>query len=118
VAVSEDEIREARRMVEELEGLSPCFSASTAMAGLIKQVRSKSFPVKDTVMVNLTGGERTGETAPKKITWMQRGPNGWVEDTGACRTDFTEAIPPHKVHPIRDTDSRVRKMVLNRNMVE
>jgi threonine synthase len=81
VAVSEDEIREARRMVEELEGLSPCFSASTAMAGLIKQVCSKSFPVKDTVMVNLTGGERTGEPAPKKITWMQRGPNGWVEES-------------------------------------
>jgi hypothetical protein len=32
-------------------------------------------------MVNLTGGERTGEPAPKKITWMQRGPNGWVEES-------------------------------------
>jgi threonine synthase len=78
VAVSEDDIREARRMVEELEGLSPCFSASTAMAGLIKQVRNKSFPVKETVFVNLTGGERHGEPAPKKITWMQRGQNGWT----------------------------------------
>ena len=37
VSVSEEEIREARRMVEELEGVSPCFSASTAVAGLIKQ---------------------------------------------------------------------------------
>ena len=80
VAVSEDDIREARRMIEELEGLSPCFSASTAMAGLIKQVRNKSFPVKETVFVNLTGGERTGEPAPKKITWMQRGQNGWTEE--------------------------------------
>lgn len=94
VAVSEDDIREARCMVEELEGLSPCFSASTAMAGLIKQVRKKSFPVKETVFVNLTGGERTGEPAPKKITWMQRGQNGWTEEklprpgpTSANRTD-------------------------------
>jgi hypothetical protein len=63
-----------------LEGLSPCFSASTAMAGLIKQVRNKSFPVKETVLVNLTGGERTGEPAPKKIIWMQRGQNGWTEE--------------------------------------
>jgi len=38
--------------------------------------------------------------------------------TGACRTDFSEAILPHKVYPLRDTDSRLRKMVLNRNMLE
>jgi hypothetical protein len=38
--------------------------------------------------------------------------------TGACRTDFTEAILPNKVYPIRDTDSRLRKMVLNKNMLE
>jgi hypothetical protein len=38
--------------------------------------------------------------------------------TGACRTDFTEAILPHKVYPIRDTDSRLRKKVLNRDMLE
>lgn len=37
--------------------------------------------------------------------------------TGACRTDFSEAILPHKVYPIRDTDSRLRKMVLNRSML-
>jgi hypothetical protein len=37
--------------------------------------------------------------------------------TGACRTDFSEAIMPHQVYPVRDTDSRLRKMVLNRNML-
>jgi hypothetical protein len=37
--------------------------------------------------------------------------------TGACRTDFNEAIMPHKVYPVRDTDSRLRKMVLNKNML-
>jgi hypothetical protein len=36
--------------------------------------------------------------------------------TGACRTDFSEAIMPHQVYPVRDTDSRLRKMVLNKNM--
>jgi hypothetical protein len=25
---------------------------------------------------------------------------------------------PHKVYPIRDTDSRLRKIVLNKNMLE
>jgi len=38
--------------------------------------------------------------------------------TGACRTDFTEAILPHKVYPVRAADSRLRKMVLNKNMLE
>jgi hypothetical protein len=37
--------------------------------------------------------------------------------TGACRTDFSEAILPHKVYPVRDTDSRLRKMVLDRDML-
>jgi hypothetical protein len=38
--------------------------------------------------------------------------------TGACRTDFMEVITPHKVYPVRNTDSRLRKMVLNKNMLE
>src|SRR6266446_6863312 len=37
--------------------------------------------------------------------------------TGACRTGFSEAILPHKVYPLRDTDSRLRKMVLNKNIL-
>ncbi len=35
--------------------------------------------------------------------------------TGACRTDFSEAIMPHQVYPLRDSDSRLRKIVLNKN---
>ncbi len=37
--------------------------------------------------------------------------------TGACRTDFGEVIRPQNVYPVRDTDSRLRKMVLNKNML-
>ena len=39
-AAGEPQIREARQMVEQLEDISPCFSASTALAGLIRQVRT------------------------------------------------------------------------------
>jgi hypothetical protein len=38
-----------------------------------------------------------------------------VAYNGAWRTDFSESIIPHKVYPIRDGDSRLRKMVLDRN---
>jgi hypothetical protein len=34
--------------------------------------------------------------------------------SGACRTDFSEVIMPWKVYPIRASDSRLRKMVLNK----
>jgi hypothetical protein len=36
--------------------------------------------------------------------------------SGVCRTDFSEAILPAKVYPIRPTDSRLRRMVLDKNM--
>jgi hypothetical protein len=37
--------------------------------------------------------------------------------TGVRRTDFSELIMPPNVYPIRDNDSRLRKMVLNKNML-
>jgi hypothetical protein len=37
--------------------------------------------------------------------------------TGACRTDFSEVIMKSKVYPVRDRDSRLRQMVLNKNML-
>jgi len=78
VAVSEGEIREARRMLEEVEGLRPCFSASAAFAGLVRLVRKEAFPVKDTVMVNLTGSDRPPLEKPLRVHWLvQEGENAW-----------------------------------------
>lgn len=77
VAVGESDIREARRMVEELEGLSPCFSASAALAGVIRLVRSGDFPRKDTVLVNLTGSDRQPAPAPTRIHWLRAAGDGW-----------------------------------------
>jgi hypothetical protein len=37
--------------------------------------------------------------------------------TGACRTDFSEAIMPWKSYPVRASDSRLRKMVLTKTMM-
>jgi hypothetical protein len=38
--------------------------------------------------------------------------------TGACRTDLSEAIMEPKVYPIRHSDSRLRKLVLDKNILE
>ena len=35
--------------------------------------------------------------------------------SGVCRTDFSEALLPPKIYPTRPKDSRLRKMVLNKN---
>ena len=36
---------------------------------------------------------------------------------GVCRTDFSEAILPSKAYPTRPTDSRLRRMTLNKNIL-
>ncbi len=78
-AVSEAQIREARRMVEECEGISPCFSAATALAALIKLVRTGNFPTKETVMVNLTGSDRPPAPLSARIRWYNRIGNEFVQ---------------------------------------
>jgi len=77
VAVSESEIREARRMVEELEGVRPCFSASTAVAGLVRLTRKGAVPADHTVLVNLTGGDRPPSPPVRNVHWLERTPCGW-----------------------------------------
>jgi threonine synthase len=80
VAVSELEIREARRAVEEYEGISPCFSASAAIAGIIKLARNDSFPKNDVVMINVTGGDRATAEYPLNIQWVNNTNNGWMPE--------------------------------------
>ena len=68
-AVSETEIRAARRSVEDLEGLSPCFSASTAVAGLAKLAREGRVARDALVVVNLTGSDRPPTRSPN-VEWI------------------------------------------------
>lgn len=77
-AVSEEEIREARRMLEELEGVRCCFSAAAALAGLIKKTRQRDFPTRESVLVNLTGGERERDVHPGGVSWMKRDGQEWT----------------------------------------
>jgi len=90
VAVSEQEIREARKMVEELEGISPCFSASAALAGVVQLVRKGTFPRDDTVLVNLTGREREPSTEPRQVHWLRRSIQGWEPEDP--QDDFAQSL--------------------------
>jgi threonine synthase len=83
VAVSETEIREARCMVEDLEGISPCFSASAALAGVIRLLRQGEFPRKQTVLINLTGSDRQAPSEPTRTHWLKAAESGWEPEDPA-----------------------------------
>lgn len=76
-AVSESEIRETRSMVEELEGISPCFTSSAAIAGMIRTLRKGDLPPTDTVLVNVTGRDREPGGSPGRIHWLKASGDGW-----------------------------------------
>lgn len=83
IAVSEEKIRAARRMVEELEGISPCFAASAAVAGLIHEIENNDFPLTDTVLINLTGTERPQNDSSEdaeNVKWLYRSEKGWLPE--------------------------------------
>jgi threonine synthase len=73
---TEAEIVTARRMVFEYEGIDICFSAATAVAGLVGLVRRGAFPQSDTVLVNLTGADRDPVTEGPRV-YLRRVQDGW-----------------------------------------
>jgi threonine synthase len=83
LAVSEAEIREARRLALELEGISVCFAAAAALAGLIKRRRHGQIGAGETVLVNLTGTERPGSAPTTSTHWLPRTADGWDLDAVA-----------------------------------
>jgi threonine synthase len=76
-AVSEAEIRAARKSVQVHEGISPCFSASTAIAGLIKSVAAGLVDRDATIVINLTGGDRPDAQTSSPVHWIERTEEGW-----------------------------------------
>jgi len=94
VAVSEAEIRSARAWVAEDEGISPCFAAAAAVAGMAKLRARGGLDPGETVLVNLTGRDRdssqTGTIGP--VRWMQRADDGWVPESPGA--DEAGAVAP------------------------
>ena len=76
-AVSESEIRETRSMVEEMEGFSPCFTSSAALAGMIRMLRKGALTRTDTVLANITGRDREPTGSPGRIHWLKASGDGW-----------------------------------------
>jgi threonine synthase len=77
IAVSEAEIRAARLLVEEYEGMSPCFAAAAAVAAIVRLAREDGISPEDCVLINITGGVRPDTGPSEGIEWLPRGASGW-----------------------------------------
>jgi threonine synthase len=77
VMAGEAQIRRARRLVEEHEGISPCFSAATAVAGLIEFARENPSITRSVVVVNLTGADRPDTATSADVDWIPKTDGGW-----------------------------------------
>jgi threonine synthase len=93
VAVSETEIRDARRLAEDLEGISPCFSAAAALAGLVKLRRHGGLPAEDTVLVNLTGRDRGPQGRIAGARWLTRSTRGWIPEGPEAARGAADLLP-------------------------
>jgi threonine synthase len=80
VSVGEEEIRAAREWIEDLEGISVCFSSSAALAGAAKLARAGGLPPGDTILVNLTGSDRPASAVESSGHWLRRSGSGWIPE--------------------------------------
>jgi len=78
-AVSERQIRQAREWVEADEGLSPCFSAAAALAGVIAVRQSGRIDPGEVILVNLTGSDRPPAPPDPRAHVLVRTDTGWTE---------------------------------------
>ncbi len=70
-AVDAVEIAAAQALVREAEGLSVCAAAACTVAALRKLVGAAAVRPGETVLLNLTGGDREPVT-PTRYTWLRR----------------------------------------------
>ena len=78
IAVSEEEIRKAQKQILDDEGIEICFSASAAVAGLIRSAITGFISGDDIVVTNLTGSDRREAPVPQNVIRMVKTGGEWV----------------------------------------
>ena len=73
----EHEIRAAHQLLEEVEGISSCFAASAAVAGLTRARREGAIEGTATVLVNVSGSDRPGTPPDADTYWVRRHDGAW-----------------------------------------
>jgi threonine synthase len=94
-SVPAEEIRQARRLISETEGLHVCYSSATALAGLIALRRRGEIPGDAPVLVNLTGADRPRSPVPHDvITWADGAPVPSAVDPAPSRPWAEPVLEP------------------------
>ena len=91
----------ARRNVEDYENISPCFSASAAVAGISKLALAGDIDPSAVILVNLTGGDRLDTPPSRDVHWIERTASGWTADSPealAARRDERSGILATRIH--------------------
>lgn len=69
-SVTNDEIREAQRMILELEGIEACESAATTVAAAKKMAAAGELRRDEVVFINITGAHRSEEVTPSEYVTL------------------------------------------------
>jgi threonine synthase len=91
-SVTEREIRDAKKLLFDLEGLDVCFNSAMAVAGVLKHTTRGTIDPDQTVLVNLTGRDRTDETPANDITWLVNTDGEWKSADGSICIPETKAL--------------------------
>lgn len=67
IAVSDEEIIEAKDRVWEYEGLQICHASATAVAGMLRMARRGLIGKQQSVLVNITGADRPSHPVPQRV---------------------------------------------------
>jgi threonine synthase len=103
-AVSESEIREARDMLHKLQGIEVCFNSAAALAGVIKEARNGILRSEETVLINLTGSDRTPDTATKDMVWLDYDVTDRAWKTADGSLSISEESAFKRLHDRRRSD--------------
>jgi threonine synthase len=71
-SVTEPEIREAQRMLLEIEGLDVCEAAATTVAAIKKMATTREIRPDDVIFANLTGALRAETITPREYVTLSK----------------------------------------------
>lgn len=77
VTATQDEMREMRKVLYELEGIDACYTATMTVVAAQKLARAGWLKPDDVVMLNITGSDRKNAPYPDPDFVVEKAGDGW-----------------------------------------
>ncbi|MCX7719055.1 MAG: pyridoxal-phosphate dependent enzyme [Candidatus Sumerlaeaceae bacterium] len=102
VTATQEEMREARELVRQTEGLDICYTSAMTVAAARKLAQAGRLRRDAVIMLNITGADRVGQPSPMPHYIVERDGSGWT-------------VTP--ADPVRDVGvmERVRQVLVEQN---